>query len=358
MASLSKSKRIFGLDLLRAFSIWLVLLQHAGLNIPGLKPIKIGGFGVEIFFVLSGFLIGGILFKELDKKAPFHTTLKNFWVRRWFRILPLYYLILFFKFIVIDHSIGSNILYYVFFLQNNFYGIEFLNVSWSLVIEEWFYLFAPIFLFVIYRLFKRDSYIIWAIVLFMIFEVLLRLYFVINFDTPYKGIHPNFILRFDSLFIGVLLAFLKNRDLPIFKKLQTPLIFIVGLAGFVGYLVFFWSMGNPVYLIDSTYFIRTVGFLLLPFFIGLTIPYLATIKMQGESRISKYANEMITWTSLLTYAIYLVHPFMFKYILHSDIIDVFILKLIMSLFATYTVAFLLYKYFENPILKYRDKITK
>ena len=55
---------------MRAFSIWLVLIQHGGINIPGLMPLKIGGIGVEIFFVLSGFLIGGIIFREIDKKNP------------------------------------------------------------------------------------------------------------------------------------------------------------------------------------------------------------------------------------------------------------------------------------------------
>ncbi len=138
-------KRNFGLDLLRAISIWLVLAQHGGINITGLTPLKIGSIGVEIFFVLSGFLIGGILLRDIDKNLSLKQTLINFWTRRWFRILPLYYIILLFKFIVVDHSIGKNILYYVLFLQNNFYGIDFLPVSWSLVIEEWFYLLSQFF---------------------------------------------------------------------------------------------------------------------------------------------------------------------------------------------------------------------
>src|ERR1043166_7307885 len=101
--------RNFGLDILRAFSIWLVMLQHAGIDIPGMAPLKIGTIGVEIFFVLSGFLIGGILFREIGKQRPPLQTLRDFWIRRWFRILPLYYAMLLFKFIFLDHSIGWKI---------------------------------------------------------------------------------------------------------------------------------------------------------------------------------------------------------------------------------------------------------
>ena len=57
--------RNFGLDIIRAISIWMVLFDHLGINIPGLQPMRVGSIGVEFFFVLSGFLIGGILFKEI-----------------------------------------------------------------------------------------------------------------------------------------------------------------------------------------------------------------------------------------------------------------------------------------------------
>lgn len=108
-------QRNFGLDIMRSVSILLVLLQHIGFYISGLAPLRLGGVGVEVFFVLSGFLIGGILFKEIHKGNNLFQTLKSFWIRRWFRILPLYYAVLLFKFIALDNSIGWNIFYYVFF---------------------------------------------------------------------------------------------------------------------------------------------------------------------------------------------------------------------------------------------------
>jgi peptidoglycan/LPS O-acetylase OafA/YrhL len=96
--ALDTTNRNFGLDLIRAISIWMVLLHHAGFNIEGLQPLTLGAVGVEVFFVLSGFLIGGILFREIDKGKSIFQTLKRFWTRRWLRILPLYYAILLIKF--------------------------------------------------------------------------------------------------------------------------------------------------------------------------------------------------------------------------------------------------------------------
>jgi peptidoglycan/LPS O-acetylase OafA/YrhL len=100
-----------------------------------------GTLGVEIFFVLSGFLIGQILLRDFEQGVNFKKLL-HFWKRRWIRTIPVYYLVLFLKF-VLAPAIGINIIWYFLFLQNNIYGIDFFGVSWSLVIEEWFYLLIP-----------------------------------------------------------------------------------------------------------------------------------------------------------------------------------------------------------------------
>ena len=334
--------------MMRAFSIWLVLLQHKGINIPGLAPLKIGGIGVEIFFVLSGFLIGGILFREIDKGNSFTQTLKNFWVRRWLRILPLYYAILLFKFVFIDQTIGFNILYYVLFLQNNFYGISFLDVSWSLVIEEWFYIFTPIFLLLAFKLFKSDKRVFMAMIAFIISVIILRTLFVYLKNTPYEGVNSNFLLRFDSLFIGVSLAFAKHKNWKLFELANSWIVFVLGVILFVGYIYFYWTLAYPENKINMLLFPRTFGFFLLPLTISLTIPYISSIQWNTDNNIFLRGFFLfITWTSILTYSIYLIHPFVYslKY------------NLVISIFITYILSWLIYTFFENPILKYRDKIT-
>lgn len=81
-------QRNFGLDLIRAISIALVIIDHR-FDIM----FEIGTVGVQIFFILSGFLIGQILLKDFKNGSNGATILK-FWKRRWFRTIPLYYLVL------------------------------------------------------------------------------------------------------------------------------------------------------------------------------------------------------------------------------------------------------------------------
>ena len=353
-------KRNFGLDLIRTFSIWLVLFQHGNMDIPGLSPLRIGVVGVEIFFVLSGFLIGGILFKELDKNEGIWKTLKTFWVRRWFRILPLYYAILLFKFIVIDNSIGWNLLYYIFFLQNNFYGIDFLGVSWSLVIEEWFYIFTPIFLLFVSRVLKTSRNMVFSLIAFLIVVNIARFFYVYFGNIPWQGVNGNFAFRFDSLFLGVILAFLQRYKSSFFSKLSTWKVFVFGLASFLGYLLYYRSMASPEYLIDSSLFPRTIGFFILPLSIALFIPFIASFsKIEIQSIPKKALYHFVTRSSVYTYAIYLIHPFIFEPV-YSGALSVGSSagKFLCSIVITYLLAAMAYHFFERPILKYRDKITK
>lgn len=333
---------------MRAFSIWLVLLQHGGINIHGLAPLKIGGIGVEIFFVISGFLIGGILFREIDKGKSGWKTLRTFWTRRWFRILPLYYAVLLFKYAFVDSSIGANIWYYVFFLQNNFYGINYLMVSWSLVIEEWFYLFAPIFLLIITSYLRSDKHVFIAMLVFIAFVSVARLVYVLQGDVPYESVNGNFPFRFDSMFLGIVLAYIKHKRWMLYERLASSNVFLTGVALLTGYLYYYWTLAYPDDLINGSLFPRTMGFLILPFSISLTVPFLSeTAFSAGRNRLSRMWYNFITTTSILTYGIYLLHPFVYEYRFN----------LFASIFLTYLAAWIVYTFFEKPLLNFRDRIT-
>ena len=351
-------KRNFGLDITRTIAIWMVLLQHAGINIYGLNPIKIGGIGVEIFFVLSGFLIGGILFKDLNFNKPFFVTLWNFWTRRWLRILPLYYLVLIFKFVFIDNAIGANILYYFFFLQNNFYGIQFLEVSWSLVIEEWFYIFSPLYLFIITRNLKSKKLVMLFLVLFIFAVNILRLVYVHQFNVPYQGVNGNFPFRFDSLFLGVILSYMKFNKMKTYNNMQNIYVFILGFVSFLAYLCWIIYINTPVYSIDKFLIPRTLGFLLLPFTVALMIPFIESWnEFYTNTKLKKILFGCITYTSIFTFALYLIHPFYYG-LIQTEWFLFFspFFKYMIAIILTYITAYFVYNYFEKPILNIRDKL--
>ena len=91
-----EKNRIFGLDIMRTFAILAVMFGHSIFFLPTSIKDQLHAFvidGVNIFFVLSGFLIGGILIRDFEKKKTIK-VLFNFWIRRWFRTLPNYFLIL------------------------------------------------------------------------------------------------------------------------------------------------------------------------------------------------------------------------------------------------------------------------
>lgn len=345
-------QRNLGLDILRTFSITLVLLQHSGITIPGLVRPGMGGLGVEFFFVLSGFLIGNILLNQLQKDNSFK-SIKTFWFRRWMRILPAYYFMILFKFIFIDHSIGTNIIYYLLFLQNNFYGIDFYDVTWSLVLEEWFYIMLPFFLTIFLKLngTKLKTGILFF-VLFIIGEYALRFIYVQLKGGNFSSINGNVLLRFDSFMIGVILAYLKINYLSIFHKLNNKFIFIAALMGLISYLYILNSSQNPVQYFDNSTALKVFHYSIVSLFIGLMIPCFFFLSISGmNATMGKGIRFIFTNVSKLTYSLYLVHPlFYFVILTFNPNYN----KLLFFLF-TFVSAIALYFLVEKPFLRLRDK---
>ena len=134
------------LDILRAIAVFLVIFNHGGAKIwPALSHV--GWIGVDLFFVLSGFLISGLLFNEY--KSCGSVDFRRFFIRRGLKIYPAFYVFLFLTGVlsyIIFHTIVSANRYIaeVFFVQNYYRGIW--DHTWSLGVEEHFYIFLPILL--------------------------------------------------------------------------------------------------------------------------------------------------------------------------------------------------------------------
>ncbi|MFZ1664872.1 MAG: acyltransferase, partial [Flavobacteriales bacterium] len=208
------TNRIFGLDILRALAIMFVVIGHGSYLLPN-KLRTISDFfvfdGVSIFFVLSGFLIGGILIKLIDKNGFNFSILKTFWIRRWYRTLPNYFLILIALCVI--HLLFDNdftlrsVNRYFLFSQNIFreHPSWFFPEAWSLAVEEWFYLIFPILIFFTFpfkRSYKKSLLYVALIVIFFI--TAFRFYRFSNVDID--GINDwdlifrkQVITRLDSL---------------------------------------------------------------------------------------------------------------------------------------------------------------
>ena len=160
--------RIFGLDFLRALAISLVVISHITylLNFNESSNLvtlirALGAVGVDIFFVLSGFLIGGIILKRIIAGKTAFKDLLVFWKRRWLRTLPNYFLILILNtiiFYVFNEAFENRLVNYFFFTQNfNIGHPNFFTEAWSLSVEEYAYLFLPFLLYLSFYIFKYNS---------------------------------------------------------------------------------------------------------------------------------------------------------------------------------------------------------
>jgi peptidoglycan/LPS O-acetylase OafA/YrhL len=196
-------------DGLRAIAILGVLFAHTEYlqSVPHLGFLKYGRAGVDLFFVLSGFLITGIL---LNTKGSSH-YFRNFYARRALRIWPLYFATLFVVFVVIlglrqragDNGNDSTWLYYVLYLQNLFPHLNrpaFLAPTWSLALEEQFYMTWPALIFLLTR---RKLLVVLVGLMFV--PLLFRTALLFS-GAPYVAVDEFTLSRLDAIVIGAIWA--------------------------------------------------------------------------------------------------------------------------------------------------------
>ena len=150
------AKYFVNLDGLRFICIFAVLWHHApAFSVPGLELDNRGFLGVDFFFVLSGYLITTLLLREASQYGAF--SLRDFYMRRALRILPVYFLVVTgvsFYYIVLqgEHQYLELLPFYYLFLSNFLIGdIPLLGVTWSLSVEEQYYMLWPLLLLVLPR---------------------------------------------------------------------------------------------------------------------------------------------------------------------------------------------------------------
>jgi peptidoglycan/LPS O-acetylase OafA/YrhL len=247
--------RIIQLDGLRGVAVLMVVAfhfldnQYAGLDLNPVekflqKTTSFGWTGVDLFFILSGFLIGSILLKNRGSKFFFRT----FYIRRLLRIIPIYYVLLaiFFGIHYTPLFISSAYIFdypiplwnFITFTQNfvmaaqNHFGPAALTPTWSLAVEEQFYLIIPLIVY-----FFRNKYLPYVIGIFIALAIVTRSlatnwyqeYTLLpcRIDTPIIGFMVAYLLQYDSIvsFIRKHLSKIKFSFLFIFVPLTGSAIF-------------------------------------------------------------------------------------------------------------------------------------
>jgi peptidoglycan/LPS O-acetylase OafA/YrhL len=230
MAS-SKNARIYGLDTLRFIAIALVLMHHYMAVVSSKSTFgflsEIGWAGVDLFFVLSGYLIGDQLLSSIAQRKYF--SLKAFYIRRLLRTLPNYYVVLalFFLFpLALSGKETAPIWQFLTFTQNLDMrpGATFSH-SWSLCVEEQFYLLLPIA--VLLTSYIKKSIALGWLVLCAAIGVAVVVRGMVWFNCGqnaltgsdfFQYIYYSSFTRFDELLLGVALAMFKNFHTQSYEK--------------------------------------------------------------------------------------------------------------------------------------------
>src|SRR5471030_412979 len=255
MTESKATTRLNGLDTLRAAAIVLVLAYHYRVVVSGKNTFgfmtEIGWTGVDLFFVLSGYLIGNQIFSQIVQGRNF--SLMTFYAKRLLRTLPNYYLVLAMYFIfplALGERVTAPLWQFLTFTQN--LGLrpgQTFSHSWSLCIEEQFYLILPAIVMVIARL-KGARQVGWiAIGTAIVAGMLVRstAWFLngrsaINTYDYYEHIYYSSFARFDELLPGVAIAMLKNFHSEKFSKITKSgnMLFFIGLS-MVGVMFYLFS---------------------------------------------------------------------------------------------------------------------
>lgn len=350
--SRSAGRRNFGLDLIRATAICLVLVDHYATIAP-----VCGVLGVELFFVLSGFLIGGILYKSVQDQTAFTwRDLGRFWVRRWLRTLPNYYLFLgvFTVLAVFRTGIDWPIFWpHLLFLQNLTHPpAAFFGVSWSLAVEEWFYLLFPLGFFLIYQLTGKPHGAKRAIFLccaFCLAAIAITLRFQADAADWSARMRLTVVYRFDAIMYGVGLAVLRTEYASVWNSLRRN-AYLGGMLVLLGTVAVHRSLLGCDLVLPAAWLLAIV-----PVSFALVLPWATHLDVP-----TPWVESAVVYVSRCSYSIYLCHlPVLFlamqaghdgqrgtagKLLIRTS-----------ALALTLVVSGLLYRFVEKPILNLAPK---
>lgn len=348
----NKLKHIIQIDGLRCFAVLGVVFAHyivSHLDNDTIRKIPFGS-GVNLFFVISGYLITTILLNKKNdienKTTTISKEIKNFFAKRTLRIFPLYYLIILFLFIFSYNEVQEYFIYLLTYTTNMYMTFHNTYIGsrthlWSLAVEEQFYLIWPFIVFFINR-----KYFLSIISVLIILSLFSKFYFL-NYTSYQLGSNAFLISCFDSLGMGALLAYLQLYNLTLFERILNKKV-LLGLI--ISYIILFIF---PKALSPSTIslFENFANSLIYFFIVGIA----AQNKFNG---ITKFLleNKTSLYLGKISYGIYIIHNFMpdlfYSFFARKlPPTDHYSIKVFYWIFLTILVASISWFLIERPILK-------
>lgn len=291
-------RRVTQLDFVRGIAILAVMAYHFR-TVPVHNPVaqgfdfarkQMGWMGVDLFFVLSGFLVGGLLVQELLKTDGLR--IGRFLFRRMMKIWPAYYVYVLFQIVTRRHPLSTFAWQNILNVQN--YAGTSLNHTWSLAIEEHFYLALPLLMIFIYRTRRLRERIVPILIgcCFLVLCGRIVSVYLLHGDDPQWKTHA----RIDGLLFGVLLSWIFYTDRPRFERWinHRLLLTLTVLAG----LSFALYEGRHTQLMWS--FGYTVIYLAMGALLLLVYGY------EGKAT-SSFPYRVVAAIGVYSYGIYLWH---------------------------------------------------
>ena len=364
---------ILGLDGLRAIAFLMIFGFHTG-------TVDFGWMGVQIFFVFSGFLITDILLR-MKEKLPASEYFKKFYIRRFFRIFPLYYFYLFLIFVAatwllsvsykprVMRAVVDQIWYAILYVYN-FYSASYtfnpsrmLDHLWSLSVEEQFYIIWPLLILLVNEKHLKKLFVA-GIIAGPVFRLIIFIIYQIGDVDSFRTYvwFPIYTLPFSHIDAFAFGAYISRFSIPNARKQLLYLSFAVPLIGFAtqfianGYFEPFLTLGYQVTLPDAYQYIW--AYTLLNYWFVVIIYCVAREKM---------FVQFLDWPPLqylgkISYGLYIYH---FPLIWIAGLIrdhsfpDAAARPVILvgAFVGTVAVASLSYYMLERPFLKLKDRFA-
>ncbi len=352
-AAPKKQDRNLGLDMIRALGVVLVMAAHYSNNfsfwfhVPGGYPhiLFAGTLAFEFFFVMSGFLIGRLLM-DIAKLAPTWRNLLIFLVRRWLRTLPLYYVWLVVLLIFFPPPPGQHLHYALMFAtmtQNFVHPMPedfFYSVSWSLGVEEWFYLLFGTSVVICAMLFGRRVAIWGPTLAFILIPPILRLS-VPGYSDWMTGYAKIVVFRLDEIAYGVLMAELYVRRSWVFRHPLLP--FCIGVA-----MIAFYRDVVPTRLFFPFAF-STMA-------LGSALCLPMVLRLERAPRLLEFFGRRV---SAQSYGLYIMHLTILADLVQQTLLGPGLIgpwvAVVLAITLPFLLAYLSFTYFESPILAMRPK---